>query len=413
MLSKDLFLKYILLLSISFVLQIGISQDIKVMSYNILTFPEEGGIDRTDTLGKIIRYYEPDLFFIQELKSEQGFLDILADFNDWKDNYDGGTYVDQISNPSNSWRLQQNIIFNKNLFSLIEEEVIVTDYRDVNYYKLYFKDGQKGDSTFLHIYNTHLKSSTGVNNEQLRLGMAEFVIDHIRNLPQNSKIMVAGDFNVYSSSEPAYQHLLSENATNQLHDPINRPDWANNVIGHAEILTQSTRANSPGNGAGGGIDDRFDFVLISTAMKGNSNLSYIEESYQALGNNGTCYNQSLLDCATGNEVPFDILRSLQNMSDHIPVVLSLNNPFDISSLVEEHKFEINLYPNPAKDIINLSINSRLPDYIKINNSVGKTIKTLTPKTSEMSIHISHLNPGIYFVTGVFKDHHISQKFIIL
>lgn len=283
--------KYLLLLAVLCCQYVSHTQTIKVMSYNVLTYPELGGLDRQDTLGKIIRYYQPDLFLIQELKSEEGFLGIVEEFNEWENHFAGGTYVDQISNPSNTWRLQQNLVYNTDIFSLIEEEVIVTDYRDVNYSKLYWNDSSAEDSTFIHVYNTHLKSSTGNQNEQLRLGMAEFITDHIRDLPADSRIIVAGDFNVYAGIEPAFQELIRDYGNNRLHDPIDTPNWQNNSFSHAAILTQSTRQSSPGNGSGGGVDDRFDFILISSVLKADSKLSYIPNSYKAYGNNGNCYNQ--------------------------------------------------------------------------------------------------------------------------
>ena len=129
--------------------------DIKVMSYNLLTFPEAGGIDRVDTLKKILNYYQPDLFLIQELKSEDGLTDIVAMMNNSFDTeFESGTYVPQISNPSNDWRLQQNLIFNEARFKLETEETIVTDYRDINYYKLEILDleGSTANDPYLHVY---------------------------------------------------------------------------------------------------------------------------------------------------------------------------------------------------------------------------------------------------------------------
>lgn len=80
--------------------------------------------------------------------------------------------------------------------------------------------------------------------------MVEVLIDHISLLPPASKVIVAGDFNVYDSQEPAYELLLSTNGTNTLHDPIDAPEWAAPNFSNDAIFTQSTRLTSLDDGAG-------------------------------------------------------------------------------------------------------------------------------------------------------------------
>ena len=169
--------------------------DIKIMSYNLLNYPQGEMVNRIDTLSKILDYHEPDLLLVQELKSEQGLQDIAEELNVLFGDYKAGTYVPQISNPSNTWRLQQNLIYNEAIFELVSEEVIETPYRDVNYFQLRILNEDGTESTeLLHTYVTHLKSSQGSNNEQLRLSMVEVLIDHISLLPAESNVVVAGDF---------------------------------------------------------------------------------------------------------------------------------------------------------------------------------------------------------------------------
>ncbi len=387
-------------------------QDIKIMSYNILTFPEEGGIDRTDTLGKIIRYYEPDIFLLQELKSEEGFQNILAECNEWKNEYSGGTYAEQISNPTNNWRLQQNIIFNNTKFTLTSESVIVTDYRDVNYFKLY-RNSSDQDSIFLHIYNTHLKSSSGFTNEQLRLGMAEYIIDHIETLPTDSKILVAGDFNVYDGDEPALKLLVSETGTNQLHDPIQTLNWAVNPAQNADVLTQSAYASSPGNGAGGGIDDRFDWILISSNLKQPSSLAYKPDTYKALGNNGQCYNSDLLDCIGDNDVPEGIIRTLWNMSDHIPVVMELGQVNMVKNVDLDRPLTLKVWPNPSSMELNIEWPNNSSGVIQMYDLTGKCILTQTIDSEQTLLDIRLLGQGYYIIKAKNKSGTLTQTCSII
>jgi len=376
--------------------------DIKVMSYNVLIYPEGEMVNRIDTLSKILDYYEPGLLLLQELKSEQGLQDIGQELNALFGNYKTGTYVPQVSNPANSWRLQQNVIFNKAVFELVSEEVIETPYRDVNYFELQILDGD-GTSTseLLHTYVTHLKSSQGSTNEQLRLSMVEVLMDHISLLPSESNVIVAGDFNVYYGGEPAYELLLSPNGTNTLYDPIDMPGWAGTNFPNREIYTQSTRLSSLPDGSGGGMDDRFDFILLSDRlMNPNARIAYQKESYQALGNNGTCYNQDLIDCTTDDNVPFELLRSLYYMSDHLPIVLSLDVNETVSTYELSHSLEsplIEITPNPASSQIDLVCHGMSQIDLRIFSLQGKLMLEQQLLGQKTTLDITHLSEGLYFV----------------
>ncbi len=376
--------------------------EIKVMSYNLLIYPEGDMVNRVDTLSKILDYYEPDLLLVQELKSEQGLQNITQELNTLFDNYSAGTYVPQISNPANSWRLQQNLIFNEAVFELVSEEVIETTYRDINYFQLRFLEEDGTPSTeLLHTYVTHLKSSQGSANEQLRLAMAEVLINHVSLLPPESNIIVAGDFNVYYGWEPAYDLLLSTNGTNTLHDPINMPEWASAYFSNKEIFTQSTRLSSLSDGAGGGMDDRFDFILLSDQLMNlDSRLTYQENSYQALGNNGTCYNQDLIDCSTVNNVPFEILRSLYHMSDHLPIVLSLDANEAVSTIelpMLSKKQLIEIMPNPANAQVDLMLTGTNPVDLRILNMQGKLMLEHKLFKQKTTMDTSRLPQGVYIL----------------
>ena len=381
--------------------------DIKIMSYNLLIYPEGEMVNRIDTLSKILDYYEPDLLLVQELKSEEGLQNITQELNELFGDYKAGTYIPQISNPANSWRLQQNLVYNEAIFELLGEQVIETPYRDINYFQLIIlKEDGSLSTDILHAYVTHLKSSQGTTNEQLRLGMVEVLMDHVSQLPPESKVIVAGDFNVYYGGEPAYELLLSVNGSNTLFDPIDMPGWGGSNFPNNEVFTQSTRLSSLDDGSGGGMDDRFDFVLLSDElMKSNSSLVYQAESYQALGNNGTCYNMDLIDCTVEDNVPLDILRSLYHMSDHLPVVLALdfNETVSINEFPSLSKSQlIEIIPNPASTQIDLIINGINPIDLRILNSQGKLIIEQKRLEQKSTIDITGLPPGIYIVQMIDK-----------
>jgi len=382
--------------------------DIKVMSYNVLIYPQGAMVNRIDTLSEILDFYKPDLLLLQELKSEQGLLDIEDELDELFGNYQAGTYVDQVSNQSNSWRLQQNIVYNENVFELVNEEVVVTPYRDINYFQLrILKQDGTPSQELLHTYVTHLKSSQGATNEQLRLSMAEVLYEYIGQLPTNSKVVVGGDFNVYYGGEPAYELLLSLNGTNTLHDPIDMPGWAGSNFPHREIYTQSTRATSLDDGSGGGLDDRFDFILLSEElMNPDGQVVYREDSYKALGNNGSCYNQDLINCTTDDNVPEDMIRLLYHMSDHLPIVLSLDTKIEVSvdDLTLTKQKLIDVFPNPAIEKVELSSIGNKSLDVHIFNAQGKSIFEIKRMIEKTRLDISEYPDGLYFIQSIDVEH---------
>ncbi|MBL7943016.1 MAG: endonuclease/exonuclease/phosphatase family protein, partial [Flavobacteriales bacterium] len=310
------------------------SAQVRVMSYNLLNFPTGNLQGRIDTLQNIMDYYRPHLLLIQELKTEDG----LADITDMLDDLDygsfaHGTFVPQQSNGGTTNPLQQNVVYDTQVFTLTDEFVIETDVRDINGFKFYFNDPSltsEGDTTFLYAFSAHLKSSQGAAEEAARLAMVEAWIDWTADeLSTDDLVLFAGDFNLYTSDEPAYQALTDSSNPVVLQDVFaDYGDWSVPGFDHLEILTQSTRISAIyDDGAGGGIDDRFDFILMSEGLYDeNSPVQYLDGSYQSLGNNGTCYNNSIILCADDNEVPADVLQSIYYMSDHIPQVLSMQIP---------------------------------------------------------------------------------------
>jgi endonuclease/exonuclease/phosphatase family metal-dependent hydrolase len=314
-------------------------QAVTVMSYNLLNFPTGNIAGREDTLGTIIDHVRPDIFLIQELKTDSGLqLIVERSFAGLSGSYAATTFVPQQSN-TGGFRLQQAMVYNTDLFGLLSEGYLMTAVRDINKFCLYWKDpmlAEGADTVKLYIFVTHLKSSQGSDNVAARLAMAQTFTTHLQYLPSNASVIFAGDLNLYTSTEPAYQELLDTTNAIVLRDPIDSPGtWNSSSFAKREIHTQSTRASAIfGDGAGGGMDDRFDFILVSRNLMGPvHSITYVADSYDALGNDGTCYDQSITACA-GGEVPYEVMQAMYHMSDHLPVVMELQFTTGLTSLDE-------------------------------------------------------------------------------
>lgn len=388
--------------------------EIKVMSYNVLNYPQGEIPNREDTLALILDYVQPDLFLIQELKSEAGYNTIYNScFTDLNDPFAQVTYVPQNSNQGSSWPLQQSLIYNERIFGLAEEGIRTSPVRDMNRYKLFLKDEglMQGDTTFLHVFVAHLKSSQGSNNEQLRLEMIEAFTAYFNTLPPDALAIFGGDFNLYSSDEPAYQLLLSPNNLLQWQDPINAPGvWSNGSYPFKQILTQSTRSSSIfGDGAGGGMDDRFDFIMATDAlMNQNSLIHYQVNSYDALGNNGSCYNQSITNCDENNPVPSYLLNALYHMSDHLPVVMNLETDLTLSTekpLVHHDLKVIGSTIQYGKIDFNLLCEKSQATSIELRDASARLVYESEQFSSapRSRFELPEMNPGVYFLRVVGQD----------
>ena len=397
---------------------------IKVLSYNILNYPQGEIPNREDTLALILDYVQPDLFLIQELKSEEGYNTIYNScFSDLQDPFAQVTYVPQNSNPGSSWPLQQSLIYNERLFGLAEEGIRTSPIRDMNRYKLYLKDEAHllGDTTFLYVFVAHLKSSQVSENEQLRLEMMEAFTAYFNTLPADALAIFGGDFNLYSSDEPAYQLLLSPNNLLQWQDPINAPGvWSNGNYPFKQILTQSTRSSSIfGDGAGGGMDDRFDFIMATDALMNSiSPIHYTPNSYLALGNNGSCYNQNITDCDEDNEVPMYILNALYHMSDHLPVVMELQsdlalNSSDITQKKENKIIGSTLQYGEAR--FNLVCEKSAFVKFAVIDASGRFVyeNEQLVNAPRSSIRLPEMNPGVYHLRAKMTEGSVITKTFII
>lgn len=180
-------------------------------------------------------------------------------------------------------------------------------------------------SADFYAYNSHYKSDTGTGNNNRRLVEAQAIRDNADALGEGVHAIYAGDYNIQSSNQAMYQHLLSA-GPGQAFDPINTPgSWSSNT-NFTSVHTQSPATSSQFSGQTlGGVDDRFDFQLVTSAMLDNEGLSYIPGTYRAFGNNGThaCCNSPITD---GTGASPAVLDALMKASDHLPVVADYQVP---------------------------------------------------------------------------------------
>ncbi|WP_197531072.1 PEP-CTERM sorting domain-containing protein [Posidoniimonas corsicana] len=188
-------------------------------------------------------------------------------------------------------------------------------------------EGYHQRASFL-VYSNHYKASTGGSNEARRLVEANALRSDLDAMNESQAAILSGDFNTYSSSEPGYHALLAP-GPGQAFDPVASPgNWHDNSAFRA-LHTQSP-ATSPkfAGQVTGGIDDRFDFQLVTGELLDNEGLDLLAGSYRTFGNNGThSLNGSI---TTGAGASPGVLAALESSSDHLPVVADYQVPAVLS-----------------------------------------------------------------------------------
>ncbi|PCJ77849.1 MAG: hypothetical protein COA57_16475, partial [Flavobacteriales bacterium] len=324
--------------------------------------------DKDVFLKTIVKYVMPDVFCVNELGVNMGGGDnvFAIRIRDNVLNTDGITYYQKAAHTGSS-SLVNMIYYNSNKLTLHSQEVIEKNLsggnlvREVDLYKMYYNDPgllSNGDTIFITFIVAHLKAGSNASDEAQRADATEAVMDNLNQKNIAANYVLSGDFNTKNSSEISYSNLISHpNTKITFTDPIGQPGNWNSNSSFAGIHTQSTRSSNT-NGdcfAGGGMDDRFDFIMTSNyVINSTDRVYYIPGSYAALGQDATFYNQEMP--TSGNTtVPNSVANALYEMSDHLPVVMDLlvrNWPSSISE--ERDKLRIKI-TNPFNDWLNISI----------------------------------------------------------
>lgn len=283
---------------------------VTVMYYNILWYPRHQE-DREELYRKIIDDIDPDILVVSEMM-EKGlkafYCKVICE-------------LDDINYNQSQWHSEDqsdiHLYFNAEKFYLDAQHYISASTRDINEYQLIYKHME---NIKLYVLGAHLKASNSRDDRTERLQQCKAYRDHMNEHHSDDMYaLFGGDFNFYKDREDGFQHLIAE-GDDQLFDPIKQPgNWHDNAQ-FALTHTQSTRVKGFG---GGGLDDRFDFILVSEEiMNTGSRVRYAEGSYVAFGNNGQLLNKKIND-PSNDSLPLELLDALFAASDHLPVIMKL------------------------------------------------------------------------------------------
>ncbi len=408
-------LKKIALIALLIVFQLQAQERIKLMSYNLMHFPStyvynvasNSFVDRSPTLKLITDEVQPDILMVCELQNQTGANAILDNvLNVGTDKYAMPTFT---YNQSTTYTdLNQFLYYNSEKLTLENQSVLTTAIRDINNYTFLLNTVDKDTNPiYLEVFVAHLKASIDTTNQQKRLDMINVFTSNLASIPASHHIVFAGDFNFYTASEPGYQELIDPTNAIKIVDPIDQEgSWHINGV-YKSIHTQSPltdnnqfSANYGNNNAGsdgvlGGLDDRFDFIMIDENTQTSTDLHYVTGTYSAFGNNGNCYNDNIDDTDCDGFYSQQTRDNLANMSDHLPVVMELetSSTFLGNSLVTMPQF---MFGNVVSDVLTIK-NVSTRNYIIYNDLGQKVLSGKLDANAETRIAVSSLSNGVYML----------------
>lgn len=425
--------KILFLTLLSIFTKLHATDTLRVMQYNILAYgnyttyctSSNNNINMKNAALRIItQYVKPDIFTVNEISQWQPFHQQILDS---VLNVNGVTKYKKVPYSNNAGSDIINMCYYNSEKLVYHSMIVPQSYiRDINVYRFYYKSTSlaNGDTAFISCIQAHLKAGDATSDPQNpvdRDTMTTRLMRYLNNVNKADNYMMMGDFNVYTSSENCFQKLVNHpNLNIRFYDPINKLGNWNNNSSFAQYHTQSTHTSS-GCAASGGMDDRFDFILLSNMLlNGIGNYKYISNSYKALGNDGQHYNNAINASPQNNSVPANVLNAIYNNSDHLPIILDLLVNTSVSVTENEIKSQfLNLfYQNPVKDKLELilALEKALKIKIRIFDIQGKDLYDanfmLQSGSNELSINTDFFKKGIYFMQIQSGEFSTVKKLII-
>jgi endonuclease/exonuclease/phosphatase family metal-dependent hydrolase len=405
----------ILILLLIFLTSIIYPQDrVKILTYNILNYPNFSAT-KNEKFQQIFNEAKPDIVAVQEILSQYGVNLFLSDV--LGNSFKAATFFDG-PDTDNALFYQDSVL------TLLSSNIITNTPRYITRYVLQHNFTQD----ILIIYVAHFKAGDTPSDETTREQEATRLRIYTDQLSAGTNFIVVGDFNLYRATEPAYIRLLDQTNPGYFLDPVNRyGNWhaSNNF---SDVHTQSTRTVQLADGGSiGGLDDRFDFILVSQSLKNPGGVDYVEGTYWAYGNDGQHFNQQIIN--PPYPISEQIAFALHDVSDHLPVVAEFDfgvvnsvETIDLSSLT--FKLFQN-YPNPfnpstkilftiptsasgRKQFVNLSV------YDVLGREVARLFsEEVSPGNYEVEFNVGSLPSGVYIYSLTNNEHSLSKKMTII
>jgi len=274
------------------------------------------------------------------------------------------------------------------------------DIVTVSRYPINFSENINGNAAYyldvdgkeILMINCHLPCCDNDNDRQSEVdGIMEYIREARSGnsnykLNDGTPIIVAGDMNFVGDREQPNTFLTGDIFSNGSYGPDFNPDWDGTDFSDADPSATGTISNFTWiNRFGSFFAGKLDWVVYSDSQMKLLNT-------YALWTEGMSFGE--LEANDLNS--FDVVFA----ADHLPVVTDFN--FSTVSTEEFIELDINIYPNPVRDIIYMTTEEKLTEDILVFNINGEKVKSLkADKTKIQIFEVDDLPNGQYYM--IFKS----------
>lgn len=305
---------------------------VKIVSWNVLQFYGDLSSDRIEDFRMVLDELQPDILVIQDMGDAKGVDLFLNEVLNHKGKvYKKAKFKDQDETAS--------ILFYKKKTIKLKKPVIEipTLNRSVWGFKLKIKKGD-GKGKWIYVYSVHFPYGIKSPEKNARALDAEMLRTQLNNDHKDGDLfIVCGTFNLVTTKEKAFKTLTEDADMNggRLYDPLEIMGKWHKKKKVADVHTESTRKMKVGEGASGGLDDRYDNFFISQGFMDSEKFTYVPGSYIAYGNDGKHFKKAIT--VPDNEaVEQDMAEALYRASDHLPIVMELGLPIGEVPMAPSH-----------------------------------------------------------------------------
>jgi endonuclease/exonuclease/phosphatase family metal-dependent hydrolase len=309
---------------------------VRIVTYNVLDYNGAGReaafqsvFFETPTAGTETAALQADLVVLQEVLGSSSlaeFATLLNNGSGSPTDYTAATFEEA---------LDTAVVYRSSLFAELAHTTISDGTHTINRWQLGLV-GYASDAATVYVYAVHAPAGTDAAAQQARVEQALLIRQDANALPAGSRFLVAGDLQVRAANEASYVAFTDDIMgleAGQTIDPLNpAPDPGNPLVWHAEPAfsaehTESTR-EFPGIPCPPdcGMDDRFDFQLLSEALHTPVDFSYVPGTYRAYGNDGAHFGQAIDAGGANAAVGVTVAEQLRLASDHLPVLAEYQVP---------------------------------------------------------------------------------------
>lgn len=399
-----------------------------MMQYNLLYYTESAPsgcnsnesylAEKDQSFKTIMQYEQPDVLCVNEIGSQSIYIERFLNnvLNSDSINYYAHCPLTNFSGGS----IANMLYYNTNKLGFHSHFYIATNTRDINGYKMFYKSNTllQGDTIFITFLIAHLKAGNYEDYGEYRLQEVQRMMMKIEQIGRADNYVFSGDFNLIGAEEEAYQYVTNyPNSLYKFYDPTNQAGpWHNNYQ-YRNLHTQSTHdVSENGCYVTGGLDDRFDLILVSPYLYyGSKNILALRDTYEAIGQDGNRFNGTITS-PENNSIPSEIADALYTASDHLPVVLKFKVDATLSIQEINNSFLVNV-ANPISNQINFNILSYNDNLLTFNiySIDGRCIESFTRQveTGEISFqHDFNYPSALYILQITDKNKHTICKKIV-